>query len=385
MFKSNAYSMLTSATHKSVVPAGAGAARSVATKARAVTFQKYGELPEVTNVISYPLKEVGENEVLVKTLASSINPSDVNQVQGVYPSRPVFTQDFGETETAIGGNEGLFEVVEVGKNVTTLKPGDWAMPAVLSFGTWRSHAVVDAKKLTPALPQLGVPAVRLVTSNINPISAYQMLHDYVDMQPGDWFIQNGGNSAVGRAAIQIGKKRGFKSISVVRSRDNLDELVAELKALGADEVITEEQSGSKEFSGTIKDLVDGKLRLALNCVGGKSATNLARHLSNSGKLVTYGAMSKQPVTVPTGPFIFNNISLHGYWLSANAQRDPAGRAKALSEVFKMIANDEIKAVPVQTHLLAADKSDEENTKVVHEAFQIEAKGYSNKKHVFIYE
>ncbi|KAF6072736.1 Amidohydrolase family protein [Candida albicans] len=62
-----------------------------------------------------------------------------------------------------------------------------------------------------------------------------MLTHYVKLSPGkDWFIQNGGNSAVGK------------------DRPNLEEVVEELKELGATQVITEEQNNSKEFGPTIK-------------------------------------------------------------------------------------------------------------------------------------
>lgn len=45
-----------------------------------------------------------------------------------------------------------------------------------------------------------------------------MLKDFVDLQPGEWVIQNGANSAVGQAVIQIAAARGLKTINLVRSR-----------------------------------------------------------------------------------------------------------------------------------------------------------------------
>lgn len=369
------------------ISASAGISRGIATKARAVTFTQYGEVHEVTQVKTVPLREVGPDDVLVKTLVSPINPSDMNQVQGTYPSRPAFTKDFGEADTAVGGNEGLFEVLEVGKNVTSLKPGDWTMPSEVSFGTWRSHSVVDANDLGPALSIKGLASpVQVATSNINPVSAYQMLKDYVTLQPGDFFIQNGGNSSVGRAAIQLGKLWGYKSISVVRDRDNLQELVDELKGLGADYVITEEQSGSKEFSKTIKEWTkDSEVKLALNCVGGKSATNIARKLSDGGTIVTYGGMSKQGVTLGTGMFIFNSIIARGYWLTLNSKKDPARKNAALEAVLRLVADGKLATVPVLEHNLSAGNSDEANTKVAHDTFEAYDKGFSGKKHVFVYE
>lgn len=45
-----------------------------------------------------------------------------------------------------------------------------------------------------------------------------MLKDFVDLQPGDWVIQNGANSAVGQAVVQIAAARRLKTINLVRSR-----------------------------------------------------------------------------------------------------------------------------------------------------------------------
>ena len=66
-----------------------------------------------------------------------------------------------------------------------------------------------------------------------------MLVDFVSLSPGESFVQNGANSAVGQAAIQIGKEMGLKSINVVRDRESgMEELTTFLKGLGADVVIT---------------------------------------------------------------------------------------------------------------------------------------------------
>jgi len=55
--------------------------------------------------------------------------------------------------------------------------------------------------------------------------------------------------------------------------------------------------------------------LALNCVGGETATEMTRALGKDGIMVTYGGMSLKPVTIPTSVFIFKNITLKGFWMS----------------------------------------------------------------------
>ena len=53
----------------------------------------------------------------------------------------------------------------------------------------------------------------------------------------------------------------------------------------------------------------------LNCIGGPATTNMIRHLGSNAHLVTYGGMSKLPVSLPTSAFIFGGLHAHGFWQS----------------------------------------------------------------------
>lgn len=105
----------------------------------------------------------------------------------------------------------------------------------------------------------------------------------------------------------------------------------QLKALGADVVVTEEFAHSAEMAKVLGDLP--KPVLALNGVGGQSATDLTRLLGNNGTLVTYGGMSKHGVTALTSSLIFKNITLRGFWLTQwTATHSPQERQQVLSEL-----------------------------------------------------
>lgn len=68
-----------------------------------------------------------------------------------------------------------------------------------------------------------------------------MLKDFVNLQPGDAVIQNGGNSACGQNVIQLCRIFNYTSISIVRSRPDIEQLKSYLKSLGANYVFTEEE------------------------------------------------------------------------------------------------------------------------------------------------
>lgn len=48
-------------------------------------------------------------------------------------------------------------------------------------------------------------------------------------------------------------------------------------------------------------------------MGGKTTTLMARLLGENSHLVSYGAMSKEPLSLPTSLFIFRNLTCHGFW------------------------------------------------------------------------
>lgn len=158
-----------------------------------------------------------------------------------------------------------------------------------------------------------IPVSHAAMLAVNPCTAYRMLHDFADLRPGDCVLQNGGNSGVGVAVIQLARAMGVSTISVIRDRPNLAETVDGLLALGATKVVTDADittMRTKEFLGDLP-----RPKLALNCVGGRSSLSLCKSLAPGGTLVTYGGMSRRPVTIPTGRLIFDDIIARGFWMT----------------------------------------------------------------------
>lgn len=85
--------------------------------------------------------------------------------------------------------------------------------------------------------------------------------------------------------------------------------------------------------------------LALNCVGGKSALTLIRNLENNGVVVTYGGMSREPVSIPTSSFIFKNISLQGFWMTRwhMLHRNSTAQLTMYEDLFELMRKGKLKA------------------------------------------
>ena len=176
--------------------------------------------------------------------------------------------------------------------------------------------------------------------SVNPPTAWRMLEAFVNLKPGDWVIQNAANSGVGRAVIQIARLRGLKTINIVRRKD----LIPELEAEGADVVVTDEIPLSKQ----IRDLTgNADAPLGLNAVGGESAREIAKSLSDHGTLVTYGAMGLQPLQMSNSLLIFKDLCFRGFWINAWYRRADAKEIHGMfDQLIPLVASGKL-TVPVE--------------------------------------
>lgn len=373
------------------------------TQAKALVFSKPGEPKEALSLHTHSISpSIPSNSVLVRSLAAPINPADINTVQGTYGAKPPMTSLIGTAEpSAVPGNEGVFEVVSLGDSSSSLKKGDWVIPAVSQFGTWRTHAVAEADKFL-RVDSEGLTPLQVATVSVNPCTAYRLLRSYgpsagfgkpsvggmSPLEPGSggWFIQNGANSGVGRAAIQFGRLWGLRSINVVRERDTpeaTDALRRELTDLGADVVVTESEFLGRGWRDQLADITRGgreEIGLGLNCVGGKSATSIARSLGEGGSVVSYGGMARQPVALPVGLLIFKDIRFLGFWLSKWNERDVPGRKHMIDDILNLIRAGKFRDVPFDE--VKWDWDTEEET--LRKAVQGGLEGFRKGKGVFVF-
>lgn len=313
---------------------------------RCLSFSTVGNPAEVLEIIERPLLPLEGHEVRVRMQYVPINPADLNFIEGTYGR--------AAHPPAIPGHEGCGEVLEVGPLVTSLKPGDVVIP-LLGAGCWSEHltaAELHFAKLPPGIDRIQASMLR-----VNPVTAWHLLKNYVDLEPGSWVIQNAANSGVGRAVIQLAKPLGLKTANFVRRA----ELIPELTALGADAVFLDDESGFATAKGI---LANQDLRLATNAVGGDSAIRLMDLLSPKGTLVTYGAMSRRSLKVPNKFLIFKNLRLEGLWITRWFEEASSLELfEVLDPLAKMIAHGELhtavdEVVPMAEYRRAIQRAQE---------------------------
>lgn len=326
----------------------------------AITYGDHTKDVEDLEVTKFTVPSAVElNQILLKTLATPINPSDLLLIRGVYGAFPPKVK-LSETDPVVhvAGNEGVFEVTKVGKNIKGYSEGDWVILTSGRLGTWRTHVLVDYPEGGPeplfkvkSAGEGGLKKIEGATLSVNPPTAYQLVHNYVkdwNSDGKDWIVQNAGGSHVAQFLTQFARLLNVNVLSVIRGgKPNHDEIVSELKLLGATAVITEEQAQSEQFrNNELKSIFNGgNVRLAINCLGGALATALFLMLSPDGAMVTYGALTNDPITYPLRWQQYNNLTTHGYFLTGNTKRNPQLKIDTLNAVIKLYKLGKLQVPP----------------------------------------
>jgi NADPH2:quinone reductase len=271
---------------------------------KAVVFDRCGDPEEVLQVRDVPPPpEPGRGQVRVRMLASPINPSDLLYIRGEYgrqpplPGRPGF-EGVGIVESA---GPGLL------RRLLRLTPGRRVAVPNGAGGNWQEQVVIPARQAVPVPAEL--TDEQAATFFVNPASALVMTRYLLKVPAGAWLLQTAAGSALGRMVIRLGKRHGFRTLNVVRRREQAEEL---LRAGGDAVVCTADES----LPDRVAALTQGAgVPFAMDAVGGATASDVVRCLAPEGRMVLYGTLSGAALTFDPRLLIAGQKRIEGFWLS----------------------------------------------------------------------
>lgn len=231
---------------------------------KAMIAHEYGG-PEALKLEEVPIPEPKENEILVRVIASGVNPADPLILGGK------FAKEFGTHLPLILGYDMAGVVVKTGAKVKKLKVGD-PVYAYLPWGSgWAEYCISNEGEsaIKPkSLNFIDASAVPLAA-----LTAWQALVDIGKIDEGQTVLIHGGSGGVGSFAIQIAKARGARVIATA-STANQDLL----KQLGADEAI---DYTKPNWESTVHDI-----DCALLPVGGETLRRTYGVMKKGGTIAT---------------------------------------------------------------------------------------------------
>ena len=188
---------------------------------KAVLLHGYGDFSELSYE-AVPVPRAAAGEVLVKTIAVSINPIDWKLRRG--DLKEMMPLEF----PTILGRDLSGEVVALGEGVDGLKVGERVFGLVnRSYAEYVVCKPVDLARTPENLDGIDAAALPLVL-----LTGAQVIEVGVRPRPGDIILVTGAIGGVGRTAVHVAKQHGAHVIAGVRSSQR-----AEAEGLGADRVI----------------------------------------------------------------------------------------------------------------------------------------------------
>lgn len=274
---------------------------------KAIRYHEFGEV-DVLKYEDVPEPELGDDEVLVRVKAASLNHLDLRLRSGKSP-RPVDLPH-------IGGVDIAGDVERTGKNVKDLAPGTRVVidptvktpkgPMVIGvnfYGGFAEYVKVPAPNAVPIPDEVSYDDASALP--ICYVTAWYGLFDRGGMQQGETVLVHAAGSGTGSAAVQIAKEGGAFVIATAGS----DEKLEKVRKLGADATIN---YNTADFSEEVKKITDNKgVDLIFDQIGASVWENNLKSLKMKGRLLLIGVVGGGQTTFNFGPVIVKDLSVLG--------------------------------------------------------------------------
>lgn len=253
---------------------------------KAILYTQYGP-PEALQLTDVEKPAPGENQVLVKVHAASVNAMDWRRFAEGSSLMRLLGGGLLKPKNQKLGTDVAGIVEAVGSNVTEFKPGDEVFG--VAPGAFAEYACNGVSKFALKPANISFEAAAAVP--VAAFTALQGLRDKGQIQPGQKVLIDGASGGVGTLAVQIAKSFGAEVTAVCRTR-NLDMA----RSIGADHVIDYTQEDFTR-NGRRYDLI-----LAVN--GNHPILDYRRALNPNGTcIVAGGSLAQVFQAILLGPLV----------------------------------------------------------------------------------
>jgi NADPH:quinone reductase-like Zn-dependent oxidoreductase len=231
---------------------------------KAVLIYKYGG-PEELKYEDAPMPVINPDDVLVKVIATSINPIDWKVRKGQHGNDRAFPIILGWDVSGV--------IEKVGDEVKNYKVGDevYARPDPSRNGTYAEYVAVRAKEIY--FKPKSIDHIKSAAVPLAGLTAWQGIFEHGKLKARQKILIHGASGGVGTFAIQFAKWMGAYIIGTASEKNS-----AFLKELGADEVIDYQK---EHFEEKLKDI-----DVVFDTIGGETQIKSLAVLKPGGILVS---------------------------------------------------------------------------------------------------
>jgi NADPH2:quinone reductase len=285
---------------------------------RAIRVSRWGG-PEVLELVDdAPTPEPGQHETLVRVNRAGINYADTHAAENSYLSRYELP--------LIPGSE-VAGVTEDGRRVVALVPS----------GGYAEYVSVPIAGAIP-IPD-GVSDAQALALLVQGLTAWHLYRTSARLAEGESVVVHAAAGGVGSLAVQLGRAFGAGRVIATASTEEKRGLALELGADAAVDVTRE------DLGDALREANGGRrVDVVLEMAGGRVFDESLRALAPFGRLVTYGAASRETNTVSSGALMARSQSVVGFWLVDCLRRPAEMIAAPLQDLFARVAAGELRVV-----------------------------------------
>lgn len=327
---------------------------------KSASIDAFSDDPSAVEVRDVPVPRPGPGQVRVRMRMAPVNPSDFNYMDGIYErsfarmiwnrgaerptDSPGSSELFARPPYALGV-EGVGTVEESGGGFLGRRLVGKRVAVVSGppNGTWQEQTLIDARRAFP-VPR-GLSDAQACSFFVNPLTALVLVRHVLQVPRGSVLLQTAAGSALSQMVRNLARADGFRVIDVVRSRAGAERL----KQADSKYVVALED----------EDLLDAVHRIApagvdyvLDCVGGPTGSEVLRALTPGGRMICYGTLSREPISLPPRDIMMPMTSVEGFYLSAYlAKRTLLQRLGLVRNTAKLIESGVLGTPVEQTYRL----------------------------------
>lgn len=282
---------------------------------RAMQYERFGG-PEVLREADVPDPVPGPGESLVEVAAAGVNFGDIKQIAGEHTEGPYAPKG---PLPRIPGMEVVGRTAD-GRRVL----------GYVAQGGYAARTVVADRDLV-ALPD-GVSAGEALALLVQGLTAWHLLRSVARIRPGESVVVHAAAGGTGSLAVQLAREFGAGRVIATASSDEKRAFALEL---GADAAI---DGGAEGYRERVLDANHGQpVDIILDAIGGPVLDSALDVLGYLGRLVTYGASSRQAAAaIDPGRLAVDSITVAGFWLIPLIAAEGAG-GPALQELLDLAA------------------------------------------------
>lgn len=293
---------------------------------RAVQISRFGG-PEVLEFVDLPTPTIDNKQEFINVSFAGVNFADTHLTENTYltkhelpfvPGLEVFgTLDSGERVMAFVDKGGYAQICLANPESIVKVPNGLS-------------------------PEIALPLM------VQGVTAWHLLNTCAKAQTNETVVIHAAAGGTGSIAVQLAKILGCKVIAVASSPEKRKIAMD----LGADVAI----SITADFTDAILAANDGNaVDVVLDMVGGDVLAQGMAALAPFGRLVTFGAASRQkPEAIQPLRLVYGGISVIGFWLS-HCRRKPKLLTDPLTELLQLVASEKIKPLPATKYALSDAK------------------------------